>query len=134
MSNQPDNPDQEIEEIASAVQAPAANPETLQPPVKFVILSGRTQELYEAQPGQPMAYFVRTEGTTNTQKITANSIEDMLTELIGTEATDFISGTNTPEVMLIQAENLKAKLEDPAMQQRIRKLHAEQAKLKTDLE
>ena len=129
------NPDQKIEAIVSAVQAPAASPETLQPPTKMIIIPG---DIYPAiagaKSGKPMGYFVRSEGCTDATPIKPESIEGMLGNLLGPEAADFIAGIQSPEAMLIQAENLKAKLEDPAMQQRIRKLHAEQAKLKTDLE
>ena len=52
-------------------------------------------------------------------------MEEMLDDLLGPEATDFIVGDSTPEVRLEQAEALRDQLNDPAMQARIREVHVE---------
>lgn len=130
-SETPDH--EEVLEIASNVHKTTSDPETIQPPSKMIILPGRTLGEHEDHPGKPAAYFVRTEGTTDTVNMQAGSIESMLEDLMGHESTDFIVGINSPEQMLHAAEELKTKLGNPEIQQRIRRLHAEREKLKEDL-
>lgn len=120
------------EEAAAAEQFNKENREN-QPVVKFEILPGRILKPGEDYAGQPAAYFVRTEGTKDTLRMTPGSIEEMLAELCGPETSDFISGMNSPESMREAAEGLKKKLSNPEMQRKIRTLYAEREKLKAEL-
>jgi hypothetical protein len=130
MSEQPQGND-ELEAIQTDVKGAITSPEAVQPPAKFVILDGAT---FQGEQG-PAAYFVRTEGTSDTLSMTPGSIEEVLEDLFGhgSEMTDFIVGIGNRDVRKMQAEKLKEKLSDPAIQRRIRTLHAEQQKLKREL-
>ncbi|MBU0981445.1 hypothetical protein KKC94_02015 [Patescibacteria group bacterium] len=129
------NNDEIIKAITNEYKDFAKNPETIPEPTKMVIIPGRIMGPHESFPGQPAAYFVRSEGTTDSrpQFMQPNSIEKMLQILTKREEiVDFIAGTQPPEEMMKAAEALKAKLEDPSMQQRIRKMYADRKKLEEE--
>lgn len=98
---------------------------------KMEIFPGRILEEHETHAGQPAAYFIRTEGTTDTLEKKPGSLESMMEQLFGYEALDFIAGVNTPDQMKMNAEKLLAKLNDPQQQEQIRKIfNAQQIKRK----
>lgn len=102
-------------------------------PVKFELIPGRILKDHEDYPGKPAAYFVRSEGTTDTLNIKPDSLEDMMQQLFGSEALDFIVGINSPDSMKESAQELMEKLQNLETQKRIRTLYNEQRGLRKEL-
>ena len=102
-------------------------------PTVLEVLPGRVLQEFEKHAGQPAAFFVRTEGTEDTLVTPTGSLDNMVQELFGKEALDFISGMNSPEEMKNAAEEIKAKLNNPEFQARIRKIYTEVQEVKDEL-
>jgi len=85
-------------------------------------------------PGQPMAYFVRSEGTTDTHRPADGSLERIMQELFGSEILDFIAGVEPPETQKKWAEEMAVKVNNPEFQTRVRKLYAERELIRKELD
>ncbi len=99
--------------------------ETL-PYCKTVVMPGRIAPSYLDFPGEPMAYFVRTDGTKNTiDRSNPGSLEQIMAKLFHSEILDFIVGLEEtpPSVCKELAEQMRDIVNNPETQKKIRELY-----------
>lgn len=100
---------------------------------KTDIFPGRILGDGQNYPGQPAAYFVRAEGTTDTQHVEPGSLENQIQELFGWETLDFMAGMHSPAQMKAAAEKMRDTINNPEMQKRIRDLFEARQRLHEEL-
>jgi hypothetical protein len=104
------------------------------PVERICIVPGMIHNNFGVHSGKPSFYYVRTETGHSGRGEYKGSFEEMVRTVLGEKNLEFRADcSNTPEELLARAEALKAKLEDPAIQRKIRATYAEITGLKKSL-